>query len=115
LFRCFEGLAQQRCVTGISHVQGATINDEIVEGFQLRIPEPPGRFGQIPCLVFQKMEDLIGADLIQSFLCVNCIEPVKQESIATDGSRFMVRLKIIFEQGYRFLRSHSSSSTVAKK
>ena len=54
------------------------------------------------------MEDLIRADLIQSFLCVNCIEPVKQESVATDGSRFMVRLKIIFEQGYRFFRRHGT-------
>jgi hypothetical protein len=89
-------------------IQGAAIDDEIVEGFQLRIPEPPGRFGQIPCLVFHKMEDLIVADLIQIFLCVNCIEPVKQESIATDGSCFMVRLKIIFEQGYRFFRKHGA-------
>jgi len=53
------------------------IDDEIEEGFQLRIPEPPCRFCQIPCLVFQKMENLIRADLIQRSLCMNGIEPVK--------------------------------------
>jgi hypothetical protein len=81
LFWRFEGLAQQRCVTGISHIQGAAINDEIVEGFHLGISQSPRRFGQILCLIFQKMEDLIGADVIQEFLRMNRIESVKQEGV----------------------------------
>jgi len=108
LFWRFEGFAQQRCVTGISHIQGTAINDEVIEGFQLGISQSPRRFGQIPCLAFQKMEDLIGADILQQFLRMNRIESVKQEGVTLDGSRFMVRLKIIFEQGYRFFHGHGA-------
>ena len=94
LFRSPERLTQQRNVAGISHVQRATIDDEIEEGFQLGIPESSSRFGQVPGHVFQKMEDLIGADVLQEFLRMNRIEPVKQESVAINGPLFMVRLKI---------------------
>jgi hypothetical protein len=97
LFRCLERLAQQRYITGISHIQGAAIDDEIVEGFQLGIPESPGRFGQNSCQVLQKMEYLTRADVIQKSLGMNCIEPVKQHGVTLDGPSFMVRLEIIFE------------------
>ena len=39
---------------------------------------------------------------------MNRIEPVKQEGVALDGPLFVVCLKIIFEQGYRFFCSHGA-------
>jgi hypothetical protein len=54
------------------------------------------------------MEDLIGADVTQQFLSMNRIEPVKQKGVTFDGPLFMIRLKIIFEQGYRFFRRHGA-------
>ena len=54
------------------------------------------------------MEDLIGADIIQGSLRINCVKPAKQEIVALDGPLFVVCLKIIFEQGYRFFRGHGS-------
>ena len=39
LFRRLEGFAQQCSAAGVSHIQGEAINDEIVKGFQLGVPQ----------------------------------------------------------------------------
>jgi len=83
-------LLRQRRIAGIPHVKRATVDDKVVEGFQLGIPQSPGGFGQSPCQVFQKMEYLIRADVIQASLGMNCIESVKQHGVIFDGPSFMV-------------------------
>jgi hypothetical protein len=54
------------------------------------------------------MEDLIRTDVLQESLSMNRIELVKQERVTLDGPLFMVRLKIVFEQGYRFFCSNGT-------
>jgi hypothetical protein len=54
------------------------------------------------------MEDLIGGDVLQELLRMNRIQPVEQKGATHKDLRFIVRLKIIFEQGYRFFRSHGT-------
>jgi len=52
------------------------------------------------------MENFIWTDVIQGSLCIHCSEPVKQKFVTLDGSSFVVRLNIIFEQGYRLFSGH---------
>ena len=64
--------------------------NEVVKGFQLGVPEPSRGFGQLLSHAFEKIKNLIGADVLQGSLCVNRIEPVEQEGVALDGSPFMI-------------------------
>jgi hypothetical protein len=52
--------------------------------------------------------EYLRADPVEGFLCINRIESLKKESVAIDGPLFMVRLKIIFEHGYRFFCRHGT-------
>jgi hypothetical protein len=64
LFRCPERFAEKRRVTGISHVEGTAVDYEVVKGFHLGVPEPSRGFGQLLSHAFEKIKNLIGADVL---------------------------------------------------
>ena len=90
LFRRTVGFPKQRCIARIPHVQHTTINDKIVKGFHLGIPEPSGGFGKIMGLRFQKGVDIIGTNGIQISFSVNPFKPAEQIFVTVDGPLFMV-------------------------
>jgi hypothetical protein len=90
VLRCLEGFAKQRRVTRIPHVQRAAIDDEVIKGFYLRIPESACGFGMIMCHIFKKLENLIGAYVLQLSLRINSSKLVKQGIVALDGPLFVI-------------------------
>lgn len=60
-----KGFTQKGRVTGVSPVEGAAVDDEVVKGFHLGVTKSSGGFGQIPRQGFKEMEDFIGAHFLQ--------------------------------------------------
>ena len=74
VFRCLEGFAEQWRTTGIPHIQGTAINDEVIKGFYLGIPAVCVWIWNDSGHVFQEMENLIGAYGLQLSLRINSLK-----------------------------------------
>jgi hypothetical protein len=90
VFRCLKGFAEQWSATGIPHVKRATIDNKVIKGFYLGIPESACGFRMIMCHIFKKLENFIGAYFLQLSLRINSAKLVKHRIVALDGFLFVI-------------------------